>query len=79
MKKELEYWYPLQCKNIYEDFYLWYRKTSKKKGDIVIAPNKPGKGFNTAYKINKALSPEGNLAVMRLYGIISKLPVLTND
>ncbi len=42
---ELGTWFPRQCENVYEDFYLWYAPTTAERdGGILIAKERPTEG-----------------------------------
>ena len=80
LKMELEQWFIKQCKNSFEDYYLYYMEaTAEHDGGLLIYQDQPP---NTGYKlacperINKGATIEQNFNHLRNQ-ILGKLPILS--
>ena len=80
LKNELDQWFIKQCRNVYEDYYLYYLESSPEHdGGLLIAANKPA---NSEYKmagggrINKGATIQQNFNTLR--PILNRLPILTH-
>lgn len=78
LRNELNQWFPKQCKNIYNDYYLYYSETTKDKpGNLLInteLPSNNGYFLAVGEKINKGATIEDNFNHLRRF--IGILPIL---
>ena len=79
LKAELDQWFIRQCRNVYDDYYLYYlATTAEHNGGIIICKEPPA---NNDYKladnqrINKGQTVEANFCW--LSDICRKLPILS--
>ena len=78
LKIELNQWFIRQCRNVYEDYYLYYLpSTPEHDGGLIICKDTP---HNPEYKlvqgrINKGLTVEQNFYALQQ--TIRRLPILS--
>jgi hypothetical protein len=66
-------WFPRQCRNSFEDYYIWY-----KRGDVTIQPDKP-KGYKlmTPERMSKGWTK--GVAIHKIIDMMHKLPCLPKE
>jgi hypothetical protein len=76
IKAELDQWFPRQCRNDFEDYYLYYLPTTPEHdGGISICKDKPANpDLILSERIRKDLTIEQNHN--RLAEVCRKLPIL---
>jgi len=76
---ELKHWFPLQCRNEWADYYLYYLPTTAEHdGGLVIAKERPANPeYCLVERIRKDLTVEQNCR--RLAELARSLPILENE
>jgi len=78
LKAELDQWFIRQCRNTFDDYYLYYLESNAEHdGGFVIAKDPPpNKDYKLAWnqKIHKGATVEQNYN--ELIPVINKLPIL---
>lgn len=78
LKNELIHWYPKQCRNAFEDYFLYYMSstTEHNSGLIIMKDRPPNKDIKLAHgqALRKDLTIEQNFNLFR--PILNRLPVL---
>ena len=76
---ELKHWFPRQCRNEWEDYYLYYLPTTAEHdGGLLIVKNPPKNSeYCLVERIRKDLTVEQNCR--RLAELARKLPILENE
>lgn len=83
LKLELIHWFLRQCRNVYEDYYLWFHPTTaESNGALMIAKDKPNNPNGAQYElvmpeqINKGMTVEQNFLTIINRGFLNRLPIL---
>jgi hypothetical protein len=78
LRAELNQWFTAQCKNIYDDYYLYYLPTTHEHiGGILIckeAPANPEYQLAGCGRLNKGATVDQNMNVLR--AVCERLPIL---
>jgi hypothetical protein len=77
LRVELTHWFPIQCRNEFKDFFLWYQETTKEHdGGILIAgEEKPANPeIKKSVMVRKDFTIDQNLRM--LADVCRTLPVL---
>ena len=80
VRAELLHWFPIQCRDLYTRFYLWYLpSTLERDGGIMIARKQPAPGWFIAdpQHIHRNSTVEQILNTWLLNRTLSTLPVLS--
>ena len=80
VRSELTHWFPIQCRDLYTRFYLWYLPSSPERdGGIMIAREKPAPGWMIAdaQHISRNSTVEQILNTWLSNRTLSTLPVLS--
>ena len=80
LKVELIHWFPKQCENVNDDYYLYYLPTTEHHNSrLIIWKGVPANGdyrLVTAERIRKDQTVEGNFNRILLTGYLNRLPIL---
>lgn len=75
LRVELIHWFPIQCREEYEDFYLYYKPTTERRnGEIGIYRDSPNNEYEIGIRVRKDLTIDQNHKLLSEY--CWRLPIL---
>ena len=78
LRAELNQWFLKQCRNNFEDYYLYYHPTTPKRdGGFLFSVEKPGKGYllGGSTPANKGKTVDQNFNIFS--DILRRLPIMS--